>query len=263
MKVVSLIGSRRKNGNTAGIVSLIEEKLREIAKERGEVIEIASFDMSNVNVQICRGCRVCFNAGEEKCPCHDDLLQIRERMRNADVIIAASPVYVEDVSGVMKNFIDRLAFVCHRPAFAGKIVQIMTTSGLGSSNHSVKTLKRAFGSWGASYIKCTKFRMGARMEPGDIKRNYNARITKTAESICKAVQRGNARKPSFLSILYFTVQQKYWRKRAATEDTKDAKYWMDMGWLQKGCTYYTEHEASAFTVIPARLLGRLISVFFA
>jgi multimeric flavodoxin WrbA len=34
--------------------------------------------------------------------------------------VFASPIYVEDVNGAMKNFIDRMAYNCHRPRFFGR-----------------------------------------------------------------------------------------------------------------------------------------------
>lgn len=100
MKILSLIGSLRKDGNTSRIVSLIEKRLTDIAAKQGEIIEIERIHIGNANVQICRGCRMCFDIDEENCPLKDDILEIRAKMREADAIIAASPVYVEDVSGV-------------------------------------------------------------------------------------------------------------------------------------------------------------------
>ena len=51
-------------------------------------------------------------------------------MDAADGIIFASPVYVNDVSGIAKTWIDRLAYVCHRPAFAGKCAYLIATVGV-------------------------------------------------------------------------------------------------------------------------------------
>lgn len=262
MKILSLNGSLRKAGNTGRIISLIEKRLMEIADEQGVPIEIERLDIGHANVRTCRGCRVCFDAGEEKCPLKDDVLEIREKMREADAIIAASPVYVEDVSGAMKNFLDRLAFICHRPEFSGKTVYIVTTSGGGSTNHAANTLKRAFSVWGVSYIRKSKFRTGALMETGEMETIHGIGTAKAAGLIYGAVKSGEARKPSFLSLATFTAQQKIWRKSAGCEDVYDYKYWKGKGWLEKDCTYYIRHNAGALKGALSRLAGRLIAAFF-
>jgi multimeric flavodoxin WrbA len=48
----------------------------------------------------------------------------------------------------MKNWIDRMAFNNHRPAFAGKSAVIVTTSGMGSTSHTQKTMQYALMAWG-------------------------------------------------------------------------------------------------------------------
>lgn len=99
-----------------------------IADKENIILEIERISLGQLDLNTCRGCRVCFDKGEEKCPLKDDVLSIRDKMILADGILAASPVYVEDVNGIMKNWIDRMAFNCHRPAFAGKSAYIGLSS---------------------------------------------------------------------------------------------------------------------------------------
>ena len=68
------------------------------------------------------------------------------KMQSADGLIVAIPVYVNDVSGIVKNWIDRLAFVCHRPEFAGKSAFLISTVGLGPTSHALQTLRFALSS---------------------------------------------------------------------------------------------------------------------
>ncbi|MDP4090618.1 MAG: flavodoxin family protein, partial [Bacillota bacterium] len=125
MKIISLVSSYRSNGNTIRIVSLIENQLLSIARTDGIGLEIERIQIGHSDIRTCLGCRACFDKGEEMCPLKDDLLAIRDKICQADGILAASPVYVEDVNGIMKNWIDRMAFNCHRPAFAGKAAYIV------------------------------------------------------------------------------------------------------------------------------------------
>jgi multimeric flavodoxin WrbA len=50
----------------------------------------------------------------------DDVPVLVERMKEADGIIFASPVYIDNVSGQMKVFFDRLADAIHYQLLAGK-----------------------------------------------------------------------------------------------------------------------------------------------
>ena len=60
---------------------------------------------------------------------------IKESYTNSDIIIWASPVYVNNISGSMKNMIDRIGYWCHLFKFAGKrAIIIITTDNSGASS---------------------------------------------------------------------------------------------------------------------------------
>jgi Multimeric flavodoxin WrbA len=103
MKIILLVSSYRTNGNTRRSTSLIENQLSVIAKTEGIDLELERIQIGRSYIRTCQGCRTCFDKGEELCPLKDELLNIRNKIRQADGILAASPVYVEDVNGIMKN----------------------------------------------------------------------------------------------------------------------------------------------------------------
>ena len=117
MKLVLINSSGRTGGNTARVLTLFEESLAAGAKKNGVELELLRVNLAQLSLLPCLGCRACFDRGEENCPRKDGLLTLRDQMLDADGYVFASPVYVEDVNGAMKTLIDRLAFVCHRPAF--------------------------------------------------------------------------------------------------------------------------------------------------
>ncbi len=84
MKVVGIVGSPRKNGNTE---MLTAHTLKAIAEEGldTELIPLAGLDIGP-----CDACDVCRK--EERCPIEDDLFPIYLKMKEADGIILASPV---------------------------------------------------------------------------------------------------------------------------------------------------------------------------
>lgn len=263
MKIVSLVSSYRTNGNTNKVVSLIEKRLLSIADKENITLEVERIQLSHFDIKTCHGCRACFEKGEEKCPLEDELLVIWEKIYQADGILAASPVYVEDVNGIMKNWIDRMAFNCHRPPFAGKTVYIVTTSGGGSSNHTINTMKNAFIAWGMNFSGSSKFRTGKLMSSADIESRYSSEIKKAAEMLFKAVKNKLAQRPSFYSLIAFRVQQKYWRQKSAqSKNTVDYKYWQKNGWLQGNCNYYIPIKVSFLKMKSAQLIGNIIAIFY-
>ena len=75
MKVIGIVGSPRKNGNTE---ILTKHTLKAIAEEGldTELIRLAGLD-----IQPCDGCNVCRE--EEKCHIDDDLFPIYEKMASS------------------------------------------------------------------------------------------------------------------------------------------------------------------------------------
>lgn len=263
MKFISIVSSNRKNGNTEQLVGLVEDELRSIAESNHENLEIERISLGRTELKMCLGCRACFDKGEEFCPLKDDLLPVRDKLNNADGFIFASPVYVEDVNGIMKNWIDRMAFYCHRPGFAGKAAVIFTTSGAGSTSHALNTMKFALMSWGVYIDGQYKFRTGALMKPAEMKNLYSRKIKRISDKLFCAVKDQKALKPSFVSLLIFKVQQVYWQKENRIKNTFDYMYWKSKGWLEPGCTYYTAVKTNWLKVKIARMLGTIAATFFA
>lgn len=99
MKILVLIGSGRKDGNTTRVVELVQGHLEALAEQTGVTMETETLFLNDLDISSCRGCRLCFDRGEDACPLKDDIPEIREKFDAADGLILASPVYVNDVSG--------------------------------------------------------------------------------------------------------------------------------------------------------------------
>ncbi len=125
MKILAIIGSPRKKGNTYHVVEQIKEHLLEYDKS----IDFEYLFLRDYNLQMCTGCFICIGQGENKCPLKDDRMLIQARMSEAEGIIYAAPTYAKGVPGLMKNFIDRFAHTCHRPDFFDKVFLTVTTIG--------------------------------------------------------------------------------------------------------------------------------------
>lgn len=260
MKILAINGSYRKKGNTAQVLEMVTSQMQQIALDSQEHFEVEIINLGHQAIQFCRGCRVCFDIGEDNCPLKDDLLNIRAKMRAADSIILASPVYVNDVNGVVKNWIDRLAFTSHRPEFAGKSAYLITTVGIGPTSHALKTMEMALSTWGYQIVGQASFKMGGRMKIADAKVQFQQQTARIANQFFRAILVQEAAKPSLISLMTFRIQQGYWQRRP--DDTSiDHAYWKNQGWTKPKCDYYTIHTAKKAKVALARLAGTLLIPF--
>lgn len=262
MNIVALLGSTRKNGNTCKVIGAIEKELRELAAKYGEDICLEKVDLSAANVSYCRGCRACFEKGEAFCPCRDGLPGVVEKIRHADGLILASPVYVEDVSGITKSFIDRLAYMGYRPALAGKTALCVTTSGLGASGHALRTMAAALHVWGLHICGKQNLRTGGKLDGDTVPEALMPKIKSAAWRLFNAIRHKKYFKPSVYSLLAFTVQQSAWKKASGPKLQLSRDYWQENGWFNKGVTFYFPHRANPIKTAFSRALGKAAALFF-
>jgi multimeric flavodoxin WrbA len=257
MKILVCNGSYRTNGNTARVLSLIEEQMRRQADRVGEKLDFETLNLGHMNIQMCRGCRICFDQGEDHCPLKDDLLAIKAKMKAANAVIVASPVYVDDVSGTTKNWIDRLAYVCHRPEFSGKPAYLLATTGASSTNHTLQTMN-ALMYWGFHIIGRAGFKTGALSKRDEINTRYGAKFEQIARTIFQAVHQEAV--PSFLSLMVFKIQQIGWQKQ--NPNSIDYQYWKGNGWLDPRRVFFTNQRANWLKVTLARMVGSAFAQFY-
>lgn len=258
MRIVALNSSARKGGNTEKILRLLEQQLK--AQDPGLTFEYIS--LAGENLALCRGCRLCFDKGETACPLKDSLPAVCQKLLAADGVVFASPVYVEDVNGIMKNFLDRMAWSNHRPSFAGKTALILTTSGMGSSNHALRTIKFAVSAWGFHVSAVHKFRMGALMDDGSTAQKFSAQTATLAGKLLNDIVSRAPLKPSLMSLVVFKVQQKCWQAEKRAVDSFDYHFWLNSGWLEHSQSFYIEHRAGPAKTLLAKGLGSFIALFF-
>jgi multimeric flavodoxin WrbA len=126
MKILLINGSPRK-GVTYSILKQLNEIL--ISKE----IETTLININDYKINTCRGCYNCIMNGVEFCPLKEDDVQfIWNTITQSKLVVVGSPVYSLGIPGIFKNFMDRIAYNCHRPSFFGKsMINIVTTAGMG------------------------------------------------------------------------------------------------------------------------------------
>jgi multimeric flavodoxin WrbA len=261
MKILTLMSSGRKKGNTARIVQMIEAHLDTIAARHDEPLDFETLYLAHMDLRPCRGCRTCFDRGEDKCPLKDDRAAIKAKVDATNGIILASPVYVNDVNGVAKTWIDRLAYVCHRPAFAGKCAYLIATVADSPTSHTLRTMDIALRTWGFHIVGQAGYKMGALMPQDEVARRYQEETAKVAEALFQAIRDQAFLRPSFLSLMMFKIQQQSWQQE--DPNSYDYAYWKGQGWFEPDCTFFIPHQANPLKVALARLTGRVLARFVA
>lgn len=99
--IVVLAGSMRRGGNTDQLVQAFAD-----GAEKNNTVEIVS--VADYKVNPCIGCNTCFDREGHECFQKDDMQHIYEKLKMADVLVIASPVYFYGVSAQLKAIIDRL-----------------------------------------------------------------------------------------------------------------------------------------------------------
>ena len=102
MQVTTVLGSPRKNGNTARVLELFENQVTQQGYDVDR-INIVDYEVSG-----CLGCQACQKVRHEPgCRQQDDAVGIFERMMASDAVIYATPLYTYGFTAQMKALIDR------------------------------------------------------------------------------------------------------------------------------------------------------------
>lgn len=102
-KILGIIGSPRKNGNTDVLVSRILDGARENGADT-EIIRLADLRISE-----CDGCHACWK-GKHACSKADDMRDLYPKIADADAFVLGTPVYWFGPTAIMKCFVDRLVY---------------------------------------------------------------------------------------------------------------------------------------------------------
>ena len=132
MKYCILMGSPRKNGNTAAILTPFSKELSVLGNE----CTITS--LYEKHIEACTACRHCQNEWTVfGCIQQDEVHEIFDMILECDVIVLATPIYSWYCTPPMKALLDRLVYGMNKfygdergpSLWAGKYLALLTTCG--------------------------------------------------------------------------------------------------------------------------------------
>jgi multimeric flavodoxin WrbA len=118
MKILALVGSYRKNGNS----DIVAKEALMGAEEEGAQVELMR--LTDYEIQACQGFGLCLFR-EKGCHIKDDVNFIWSKIGEADGILLSLPCYFLESTAVLKQLIDRAWVLAHRGTLRGRYASVM------------------------------------------------------------------------------------------------------------------------------------------
>lgn len=243
-KITVFIGSPRKQETYLAVQKFVESLKKHLA------IDCEYVFLKDYNLQNCLGCGLCFESGEEFCPLNDDRDLLLEKMNASDGIVFATPNYSLQVTALMKNLLERLAFVFHRPRFFGKAFIAIVTQGIYGGDAIVKYLENVGGFWGFNVVKgCSLTVFSKKVNE---QKKICQEIEKASMRFCKELTRTTPPEPTFFRLMMFRFIRTSHMHTNESIFERDYSYYKENGWF----------ESDYYYPISLGLIKRLAGRFF-
>ncbi len=228
-KVTAFVGSGHKKLTHNAVRQFLDD-----LQSYGDV-ETELVTLNDYQIGTCRGCRLCFDRGEETCPMKDDRDVLIGKIMASDGIVLASPNYSFQVSGALKVFLDRLGFVFHRPRFFGKTYTSIVTQGFFRGNKIVSYLDFVGKALCFNTVPGNCF---TALDPPTAKEKEKRDRALAAQSrkFYERMNRTPYPTPSMLGLWGFRMGRQSVRL-GLTETDCDYQYYTDKGWLDSDYFY--------------------------
>jgi multimeric flavodoxin WrbA len=178
MHILGIDASHRKGNSSFAL-----EKLSELLE--GHLFE--SVKLSEMKIEYCNGCLSCEDDERTVCVIQDDMTALYPMIIEADLILISTPIFMNNLPGILKNFFDRLNHFCEK--LNGKRLAFVSVGQLDGENGQVsqRRIQEIFvdlcGIFGLNYIGCLQLK--ARSE-GDLK-EQEENLTATLTNFVKQV----------------------------------------------------------------------------
>jgi len=132
-KVLGICGSPRKNGNSEIALNMLFAECQKNGVETEKIL------LSCADIKMCKGCLSCEDNAD--CPLKDDAMLIFDKMLNSNVIVFSTPSYFDNITGLLKNFLDRSNLIVNN--LKGKKVAIIVVGQADETSRlsAIKAMK--------------------------------------------------------------------------------------------------------------------------
>jgi multimeric flavodoxin WrbA len=100
-KILALMASPRKGGNT----DILTSSMLESARENGAIVE--KVYLIDKAIKVCTQCEYCHQDAANRCGIDDDFNMIADKMIEADIIVFSTPIWWSSMHALLKLLLDR------------------------------------------------------------------------------------------------------------------------------------------------------------
>ena len=144
MKIMTILGSPKMEGNTAGALAMLEREL-------GDGHEIDRVNLPELEVMGCQGCYACqASPNEASCVIRDGATDVLKRLVDADAVVYASPLFMWGLPSKIHALMERhLSLVtgymtpAYKSLLEGKKTALLLTCG-GSVEGNADAVQMVF-----------------------------------------------------------------------------------------------------------------------
>jgi multimeric flavodoxin WrbA len=230
-KVTAFVGSARKK-STYNAARQFLVTLQSLGDVEYEIVALSDHRLGT-----CKGCKVCFEKGEEFCPQKDDRDVLIEKMTASDGVVFASPNYSFQVSAIMKIFLDRLGFIFHRPRFFGKTFTSIVAQGIYGGDKIVEYLDFVGNGLGFNTVKGSCIKALEPMTEKEERKIDSALAGQSRRFYERLVKPANP-VPTLFKLMAFR-----WGRTSIglmlDDSSRDYTYYRDKGWFESDYYYPT------------------------
>lgn len=180
--------------------------------------------LSDYNIHNCKGCASCFATCSICQQFEDDIKYIEEELLKSEVIIFASPVYAHNITGIMKNFIDRIAYGLHVMRFAGKYGITVSVSDSNGNSFVDSYLSKILMYMGVKVVQNVSIQRVKPTEPSIIFA-CGKQITEIIDGV------GGRKSTEYEELVFQTMKKALLNVRTRLE-TNETKYWDEHGYFE-------------------------------
>jgi multimeric flavodoxin WrbA len=153
LKILTLQGSPKKNGNTAAALALFEKNV-------GGEHEVEHVDVADLTLVGCQACYSCMkNPNEPACVTRDDAIGVLDKILDADAVVYATPLYMWGVAARLRALMERHFCLVSgyggqdwKSLVEGKKVALLVTCG-GPIENNADAVQAVFNRF-ANYGRC-------------------------------------------------------------------------------------------------------------
>ena len=147
MKYLIINGSAHK-GNTWNLAMVVKNSFKEY--DNNAIFK--EIHLLKEEIPFCNGCSLCFRKGKEFCPHYKKMQPLVDAIDEADGILVVSTTYGMKETALLKNFMDHLEYMMHRPYFFKKKALVITTAGGVGARSAAKSIAAEL--YGFGFNKC-------------------------------------------------------------------------------------------------------------